>query len=64
MMKSSLTDQASIVITIPSAIQDQTTGDAAVPLSADNVKVVARGRVLPSGNLSVGPPAVGDATRL
>ena len=30
-------------------------GDRVVPLSAKNVSVIARGRVLPSGNLSVGP---------
>ena len=44
----------SIAITIPPEIQ----GDAitpALPLSAQNVSVIARGRVLPSGSLSVGP---------
>ena len=33
----------------------------AVPLSAQNVSVIARGRVQPSGNLSVGPVAVDPA---
>ena len=48
--------QASITITIPQELQDRTAeeDDDAVPLSAQNVSVIARGRVLPSGNLSVG----------
>ena len=50
-------EQASILITIPPELQDRTTGANAVPLSAQNVSVIARGRVLPSGNLSVGPEA-------
>ena len=46
--------QASIVIIIPQELQDRTAdGDDAVPLSAQNVSVIARGRVLPSGNLNV-----------
>ena len=49
------TKQASIAIIIPPEIQAT---DA--PLSAQNVSVIARGRVLPSGNLSVGPEALDD----
>ena len=44
-----VSQQASIVVTIPSELQA-----ADVDLSAQNVSVLARGRVLPSGNLSVG----------
>ena len=47
-----------ITITIPNEIQDRITTSSTPPgdpvlLTAANVKVVARGRVLPSGNLSV-----------
>ena len=47
----------SIAITIPPEIQGGSTTPAVAPavaLSAQNVSVIARGRVLPSGSLSVG----------
>ena len=44
------TKQVSILIEIPTALQSAI-------LSDDNINVIARGRVLPSGNLSVGPTA-------
>ena len=48
--------QASIAITIPLDLQDRTVEEPDVlGLNAQNVSVIARGRVLPSGNLSVGP---------
>ena len=53
--------QASIIVTIPAELQDRTTGLTAVPLSAQNISVIARGRVQPSGNLSVGLAATDPA---
>ena len=59
-----ITEQASIVITIPPEVQAELAAVDGVEvdnISAQNISVIARGRVLPSGNLSVGitatPPA-------
>ena len=56
-----VTQQASIAIIIPPEIQGDATTPA-VALSAQNVSVIARGRVLPSGNLSVGLEAAQATT--